>query len=76
MSLNPFTWLRRQAAEAVILGTADGLRAVSPEGETPPTDLAELRQMLAAAVQPPKALPAAREEEPETNGRKREKAKA
>ena len=45
---NPFTWLRRQAAEAVVLGTADGLRAVSPDGIEPPTDLAELRQLLAA----------------------------
>lgn len=57
--LNPFFWLRRQAAEAVILGTADGLRAIAPEGEQPPTDLAELRAMLAAAVQP-KQLTAAK----------------
>ncbi|HEY1187524.1 MAG TPA: hypothetical protein VGE74_07685 [Gemmata sp.] len=60
--MNPFTWLRRQAAEAVVLGTADGLRAVAPEGEQPPADLAELRLMLSQAVAP-KQLPAAGSEE-------------
>lgn len=64
MSINPFAWLRRQAAEAVVLGTADGLRAVSPEGEAPPADLTELRAMLAAAVNP-KMLAAAPESEAE-----------
>jgi len=67
MHLNPFIWLRRKAAEAVVLGTSDGLRAVAPEGEDVPADLAELRQLLAA--QQPKALPAAGGE-PETARRK------
>lgn len=61
--LNPFTWLRRQAAEAVVLGTADGLRAVAPEGEQPDT-ITELRAMLSAAAQP-KQLTAAKDEEEE-----------
>lgn len=69
--LNPFVWLRRQAAEAVVLGTADGLRAVAPEGQEPPADLAELRQMLAAAVGP-KALPPA----PEAEGEPAKKGRA
>lgn len=69
---SPFTWLRRKAAEAVVLGTADGLRAVTPDGETPPADLAELRQLLATANIEPKALSAAEEDaEPTTRrGRK------
>jgi hypothetical protein len=71
--LNPFNWLRRQAAEAVVLGTADGLRAVAPEGQEPPTDLAELRALLSANVQP-KALAAPRDEdEPEPTGGKKRK---
>lgn len=53
-----FGWLRRKAAEAVIGGVADGVKAITPEGETPPTDLGDLRALLAASVAP-KALPAA-----------------
>ena len=70
--LNPFNWLRRQAAEAVVLGTADGMRAISPDGQEPPTDLAELRAMLAANLNA-KALPARASEdtEPETTARKK-----
>ncbi len=59
--MNPFSWLRRKAAEAVALGVSDGLAAVTPEGEDPPADLAGLRQLAAAHV--PKALPAASEDE-------------
>ena len=62
--LNPFNWLRRQAAEAVVLGTADGMRAISPDGQEPPTDLAELRAMLAANLNA-KALPARASEDAE-----------
>ena len=61
--MNPLSWLRRKVAEAVTLGVADGLRAIVPEGEEPPADLAELRALLASATQP-KALPAADEGEP------------
>lgn len=67
MHLNPFSWLRRQAAEAVVLGTADGLRAVTPEGETPP-DLGELRRLLAESTQP-KQLAAPKDEETEAKPR-------
>lgn len=56
-----FGWLRRKAAEAVIGGVADGVKAITPEGETPPTDLGELRALLAESVTP-KALPAAEPE--------------
>lgn len=55
--MNPFNWIRRLAADAVVSGVADGLRAVAPDGEAP-ADLDELRKQLAAAVQP-KNLPAA-----------------
>lgn len=66
-----FGWLRRKAAEAVIGGVADGVKTITPEGETPPTDLAELRAMLAASVEP-KALPAAAEDaEPEAPAKRR-----
>ena len=76
MSWNPFVWLRRKAAEAIVLGTADGLQAVTPEGETPPASLDELRALLAAAVQP-KALPPAAEaaDEPARAGGRAEKRK-
>lgn len=49
-----FGWLRKKAAEGVVLG--DGLRAVAPEGEEPPADLDDLRKMPAAAV-PARELP-------------------
>lgn len=77
MHINPFSWLRRQAAEAVVLGTADGLRAVTPDGQDPPADVGELRAMLAAAVQQPKAIAAPKaeaveqESEPAKGGRKK-----
>ena len=67
--MNPFGWIRKMAAEAVVLGTGDGLRAVAPEGEPPPSDLAELRAMLAAAVAPPKQL-AAPDDEPAKKGKR------
>jgi hypothetical protein len=66
--LNPFIWLRRKAAEAVTLGVADGLRAVSPD-EEPPADLTDLRALLAQATEP-KALPAAGETDTTNKGRK------
>jgi hypothetical protein len=68
--LNPFGWIRKMAAEAVVLGTGDGLRAITPEGEEPPADLADLRAMLAAAVAPTKALPAAPDDEPAKKGKR------
>ena len=76
-----FGWIKRKAAEAVVQGVADGVKAIAPEGEQPPADLADLRAMLAASVAAPaKALPAAAvaELEPaaESSGRKREKMKA
>jgi hypothetical protein len=58
---NPFAYLRRKAAEAVVGGVSDGLRAVAPEGEDPPPDLDSLRAMLAQAAQP-RALAAAPDE--------------
>jgi len=67
--LNPFGWIRKMAAEAVVLGTGDGLRAITPEGAEVPADLAELRAMLAAAVTP-RQLPAAPDDEPAKKGRK------
>ena len=63
MTFSLFGWLRRKAAEAVIGGVGDGLRAITPEGDEPPASLDELRGMLAAAVQP-RALPPAAEDEP------------
>lgn len=67
--LNPFTWIREQAAKAIILGTADGLQAVTPDGQEPPADLSELRQLLTSTVQTPKSLPAAKDEEPKKKGK-------
>jgi len=65
-----FGYLRRKAAEAVVGGVGDALRAVTPEGEVPPTDLGELRAMLAASVEP-KALPAAEPEADEAPAKRR-----
>lgn len=67
MSWNPFSVLRRWAAQEIVKGVADGLQAVAPDGEEAPANLGELRAMLAAPQ--PKALPAA-EEEPAKKGRK------
>jgi hypothetical protein len=67
--LNPFGWIRKLAGEAVVAGTADGLRAVAPDDDAPPADLADLRAMLAAAVTP-RQLPAAPDDEPAKKGRK------
>jgi hypothetical protein len=70
--VNPFVWLRRKAAEAVVLGTADGLRAVTPDGEEPPADLGELRALLAGAGETRALPPAAEPEaEPAKAGRKK-----
>ncbi len=66
--MNPFIWIRRKAAESIALGVSDGLLALTPEGETPPTDLAGLRAMLAAAVEP-KAIAAHDDESPKKRGR-------
>ena len=57
--MNPFNWLRKKCAEAVVLGVSDGLAAVTPDGDETP-DLGELRQRLAEALTP-RALPAAEE---------------
>lgn len=68
---DPFGWLRRKAAEAIAAGVGDGLRAVAPEGETPPANLDELRAMLSESVTP-KALPAAEPDaEPEAPAKRR-----
>ncbi len=56
--MNPFNYLRRKAAEAIVLGTADGLRAVTPDGESPPTDLGELRLLMATSSVDVKAIAA------------------
>lgn len=64
--LNPFSYLRNLAAQSVVQGVADGLRAVTPEGESPP-DIAELRALLASATEM-KALPG-HDEEPTKKGR-------
>lgn len=64
--MNPFGWIRRKAAEAVALGVADGLAAVS-EGEIAP-DLAGLRQLAAGSVTP-KELPAPETAERQKGGR-------
>jgi hypothetical protein len=53
--LNPFHWIRQQAATAVVGGIADGIAAVTPPGEQPPADLDQLRGLIAARL----ALPAA-----------------
>lgn len=70
-----FGWIKRKAAESVVQGVADGVKAITPEGEPPPADLGELRAMLAASVAAPaKALPAAAEaDEPEPAAAKRRK---
>lgn len=66
-----FGWIKRRAAEAVVQGVADGVKAITPEGEQPPTDLAELRALLAESVTP-KALPAAEPDaEPEAPAKRR-----
>ena len=44
-----------------MLGTADGLRAITPEGELPPSDLGDLRALLASTIDV-KALSAGKEE--------------
>jgi hypothetical protein len=72
--MNPFSYLRRKFAETVVLGINDGIAAVTPEGETPPSDLAGLRALVAANIEP-KALPganAAEDEEPATARRKKQ----
>lgn len=68
--MNPFLWLRRKAAEAVALGVADGMRAVTPDGEDPPTDLDALRQLVAAGSDA-KALAAGAEPDPEPAGKRK-----
>lgn len=71
MSWDLFGWLRRKASEAVVAGVADGLKAVAPpDAEPAPPDLADLRALLAASLQPQKALAAAKEDEPEPAGGK------
>ena len=66
--MNPFTWIRRKAAEAFVQGLADGAAAVTPEGESPPSTPEELRTMLAASM--PKALAAPKEDEAANRKRK------
>lgn len=65
MEWNLFSWIRRKAAEAVIGGVADGVKAITPEGEAPPTDLTELRAMLTQAVQPKQLAAPVADDEPE-----------
>ncbi|MCE9564254.1 MAG: hypothetical protein K8U57_19600 [Planctomycetes bacterium] len=71
-----FGRLRRKAAEAIVLGCSDGFRAVTPEGEPVPTDLNELRAMLAGIGAEPKALAAAVAEEKSAEGEPAGKRKA
>lgn len=69
--ISPFAWIRQQAASAVMNGIADACQAVTPPGEQPPADLAQLRQLVAARLVP--ALPPAPQPddtEPAKRGRK------
>ena len=69
-AVNPFAWLRRRCAEAVVEGVSDGLRAVAPDGEPGPADLGELRALLAGSLAP-RQLPAAPEPAEEPARRRR-----
>lgn len=70
--LSPFAWLRRKAAEAVALGVADALTAVTPEsGEDPPPDLASLRALAAGQAGSPRQLAPPEEEPSKARGRSR-----
>ena len=60
--MNPFSYLRRLAKDAITAGVADGLIAVVPPDAEPPADLAELMHRLEAARTVP-ALAAAPEPE-------------
>ena len=71
MTLLPFAWLRRKAAESVALGVADGLAAVAPDDADPPADLASLRALLAQAPQPRASLPPAPADDEATAVRKK-----
>ncbi|WP_439627421.1 hypothetical protein [Gemmata sp.] len=73
--MNPFLWLRRKAAEAVALGVADGMRAVNPDGEEPPTDLDALRQLVAAGADAKAITAGAVEVEPDPEPVAKRKAK-
>lgn len=59
--MNPFSWIRRKAAEAFAAGIADAAAALTPDGQSPQSP-EELRALFAAAL--PKALPAAEESDP------------
>jgi hypothetical protein len=60
--MNPFSWIRKKAAEAFVAGIADGAAALTPEGESPPQTPEELRALFAASL--PKALPPKGDDEP------------
>ena len=63
-------WVRKTFRDAGMAGIRDVMEAITPEGEDPPSNVAELRAMLAAAVTP-RQLPAAEDDEPATKkGRK------
>lgn len=54
---DPFDYLRRQAASAVMSGVADACQALTPDGEQPPADLEQLRGLIAARLALPAAQP-------------------
>lgn len=64
-----FAWIRKRTAEAFAAGAGDFMVAITPEGEEPPADLAELRARLAAAAQP-RAIAAPDAEEPARKARR------
>jgi hypothetical protein len=51
-------WVRAMFRDAALAGVQDAMQVITPEGETAPADLGELRQRLAASVHPVKALSA------------------
>jgi len=63
-------WVRGLFRDAALGGISDAMAVLTPEGEPVPADLAELRARLAAAVAPPKQLPAADDEPAKGKGRK------
>lgn len=59
MRFSPFDYIRRKVAEAFVLGAADGINAVSADGDVPDED--SLRVLLDNTVK--KMLPAIKDDE-------------
>lgn len=57
INFNPMSYLRRKVSEAVLGGFSDAVNVLVPNEEPQPANVDELRQLVAAAVQP-KSLPA------------------